>query len=61
MKVEPDSLHTYNANRFTVCDEFGEPLRTFYSLNEAKLFTANKSDCTIREITLFEILGDCLL
>lgn len=48
-------------NRFIVHDEFGEPLRTFYTLEKAKLFIANKPDCTIKEITLFEILGECLL
>ena len=50
-----------NMNRFIVLDEFGEPLHTFYSLNEAKLFMANKRGCTVKEITLFEILGECLV
>ena len=47
-------------NRFTVCDEFGGALRSFYSLSDAKVFMRNKRGCTVREITLFEILGECL-
>lgn len=47
-------------NRFTVCDEFGGALRSFYSLSDAKVFMRNKRGCTVKEITLFEILGECL-
>jgi hypothetical protein len=59
MKVQPDSLHTYNANRFIVLDCFGDKLHTFDTLAKAKNYTRNKPDCTIKEITLFEILGEC--
>ena len=48
-------------NRFIVHDEFGGALRTFYLLSEAKVFMRKKRGCTVREITLFEILGECLL
>ena len=48
-------------NRFTVCDEFGGALRSFYTLSDAKVFMRNKRGCTVREITLFEILGECLI
>lgn len=46
--------------RFTVCDEFGGALRSFYSLSDAKVYMRNKRGCTVREITLFEILGGAL-
>jgi hypothetical protein len=48
-------------NRFIVYDEFGDPLRTFFTLEKAKLFMRNKRGCTLREISLFEILGECLV
>lgn len=48
-------------NRFIVHDEFGEPLRTFSTKDKAMLFIANKRGCTVREISLFEILGECLI
>jgi hypothetical protein len=48
-------------NRFIVLDEFGEPLRTFYLKSDAKIFMRNKRGCTLREISLFEILGECLV
>ncbi len=48
-------------NRFIVIDEFGDSLRTFYDLRKAKEFMRNKRGCTVREITLFEILGECLI
>lgn len=46
-------------NRFIVHDEFGGALRTFYSISDAKIFMRNKRGCTLREISLFEILGGC--
>ena len=46
-------------NRFTVCDEFGGALRSFYLLSDAKVFMLNKRGCTLKEISLFEILGEC--
>ena len=48
-------------NRFIVHDEFGGALRTFYTLEKAKLFMRNKRGCTLTEISLFEILGECLV
>jgi len=48
-------------NRFIVHDEFGDALRSFYLLSDAKVFMRNKRGCTLREITLFEVLGDCLI
>jgi len=47
-------------NRFIVHDEFGGALRTFYLLSDAKIFMRNKRGCTLREISLFEILGGAL-
>ena len=48
-------------NRFTVCDEFGGLLRRFSTKKDAITFMRNKRGCTVREITLFEILGECLI
>ena len=48
-------------NRFIVYDEFGGALRTFYLLSDAKIFMRNKRGCTLREISLFEVLGECLI
>lgn len=47
--------------RFTVIDEFGDPIRKLRTLAEAKKFIRNKKGCTIHEISLFEILGECLI
>lgn len=48
-------------NRFIVHDEFGGALRSFYTLEKAKVFMRNKKDCTVREISLFYILGEAML
>lgn len=48
-------------NRFIVKDEFGDAIRTFYTRPDAKLFMRNKLGCTLQEISLFDILGECLL
>lgn len=48
-------------NRFIVHDEFGGALRTFYLKSDAMIYLRNKNGCTLREISLFEILGECLL
>ena len=48
-------------NRFIVYDEFGGAIRSFYTMREAKVFIRNKRDCKVQEISLYEILGDCLL
>ena len=47
-------------NRFIVYDEFGGAIRSFYTMREAKVFIRNKRGCKVREITLFEILGEAL-
>ena len=47
--------------RFIVIDEFGGAIRSFYTMREAKGFIRNKRGCKVREITLFEILGECLI
>jgi hypothetical protein len=60
MAAHLDSLHNYNANRFIVYDCFGEKLHTFETLAKAKNYVRNKPDCTIKETTLFEVLGECL-
>lgn len=48
-------------NRFIVHDEFGGALRTFYLLSDAKIFMRNKKGCTLKEISLIEVLGECLI
>ena len=48
-------------NRFIVIDEFGDDLRTFYLKTDAMIFLRNKKGCNLREISLHELLGECLL
>lgn len=48
-------------NRFIVHDEFGGALRSFYLKSDAMIYLRNKNGCTLREISLFEILGGCLI
>lgn len=48
-------------HRFIVLDEFGDPLRTFSTKSEAKVFMRNKKGCKLVEIDLIDILGECLL
>ena len=48
-------------NRFIVYDEFGGALRSFYSLSDAEVYMRNKKGCTLQEISLIDILGECLL
>lgn len=48
-------------NRFIVLDEFGDALRTFSTEIDAKVFMRNKNGCTLQEISLIDILGECLL
>ena len=48
-------------NRFIVLDEFGEPIRTFYLKSDAMLYLRNKKGCKLHEISLYELLGECLL
>jgi hypothetical protein len=47
--------------RFTVIDEFGEPLRKFATMQEAKEFISNKNGCSIHEYLLDDLLGECLM
>lgn len=47
--------------RFLVIDEFGGVLRRFDSLFDANIFLRNKKGCTLQEISLYDILGECLL
>lgn len=47
--------------RFTVIDEFGDALRKFETLREARNFIRNKKGLTIHEVSLVEILGECLI
>ena len=46
--------------RFIIIDEFGEPIRRFATKQEALNFMRNKKGCTLVEISLQSILGDCL-
>lgn len=48
-------------NRFTVHDEFGGALRSFYLKSDALIFMRNKKGCWLQEKNLFDILGECLL
>lgn len=47
--------------RFIVIDEFGGALKRFSTLSDAKVFIRNKNGCKVQEISLYEILGECLL
>jgi hypothetical protein len=51
-------MHTMK--RFIILDEFGEPIRRFATKAEAVNFMRNKNGCTLIEISLDSILGDCL-
>jgi hypothetical protein len=46
--------------RFIILDEFGEPIRRFATKAEAVNFMRNKNGCTLIEISLESVLGDCL-
>ena len=47
--------------RFIIIDEFGGRLRAFATKREAKQFILNKRGCSVFEIDLDAILGECLL
>ena len=47
--------------RFQIIDCFGDCIRKFATLKEAKAFRRLRKDCKIVEFDLHEILGDCLL
>lgn len=49
-----------STRRFIVIDVFGGAIRAFFDKGEAVTFMHNKSDCTLREISLHDVLGDCL-
>lgn len=53
-------LYYHLSMRFIVIDEFGGALRTFYLKSDAMIYLRNKNGCTLREIMLIEILGECL-
>jgi hypothetical protein len=46
--------------RFIILDEFGEPIRRFATKAESVNFMRNKKGCTLVEVSLDSILGDCL-
>ena len=48
-------------NRYIVLDEFGDALRKFSTEIDAKVFMRNKNGCKLQEISLYDILGECLL
>ena len=60
-KLEIMLLRYLKMNRFIVLDEFGGFLRRFNTKQEAKNFLRNKKGCNLREISLYELLGECLL
>jgi hypothetical protein len=45
--------------RFQIIDCFGDCIRKFATLKEAKEFRRLRKDCKIVEIDLDEILGEC--
>jgi hypothetical protein len=46
--------------RFIVIDGFGGRLRAFATKQEAKNFIRNKKDCRIVEISIFDVVDECL-
>lgn len=55
------NLEHVKMNRFTVIDEFGGAIRSFYTLRDANIFMRNKKGCNVHEISLYELLGECLI
>ena len=51
---------TTNMKRFIVIDGFGGRLRAFATKQEAKNFIRNKKDCRIVEISIFDVVDECL-
>lgn len=47
-------------NRFIVIDVFGDPIRSYNKNSDAIIFMRNRKDCTLKEISLESILGECL-
>lgn len=47
--------------RFIVLDDFGGRLRAFATRREAKLFVRNKRGCSVVEISIFDLIEECLL
>ena len=45
--------------RFIVYDEFGGALRAFIDMVGAKQFIRNKKGCTIKEISIFDLVEEC--
>jgi len=46
--------------RFIVIDAFGGRLRAFATKEEAKQFMHNKPDCQLQEISIFDVMDECL-
>ena len=46
--------------RFIVIDGFGGRLRAFATKEEAKQFMHNKKDCRLQEISIFDVVDECL-
>lgn len=46
--------------RFIVIDGFGDPIRSYNKKSDALTFMRSRKDCTFKEISLDEILGECL-
>lgn len=46
--------------RFQIIDCFGEVLRRFNTMAEAKEFKRNKPDCRINEVSIFDVIEECL-
>lgn len=47
-------------NRFIILDQFGGKLRTYATEYEAKNYLRNKPECTMFEVSLIDVCGECL-
>ena len=59
-------MDTTKVRQYVVSDEFGDPLRTFLSKQEAEQFIKNREGFTYKKLAvpkvdLYELLGECLL
>lgn len=46
--------------RFQIIDCFGDAIRVFNTMAEAKAFKRNKPDCRINEVSIFDVVEECL-
>lgn len=46
--------------RFQIIDCFGDCIRAFSTMREAKQFKRNKPDCRINEVSIFDAVEECL-